>query len=136
MIPVLLIFVLDRLGLFSKKKQNVVQDAKSTIVKTIDKVKTEVKSEKDVRSDSALHYDSWGRDPFSTPELEKRKAGASSLNLKGMFWMDGKPYVLINDVVLSEGEEKKGIKVNRIDGKKVYCTRGGQSITLQWSEKR
>jgi hypothetical protein len=137
LIPVLLIFVLDRFGLFSKKKSTAVDKTKTVIKSTYTKIaEGKGASSADSRPLAAQHIDSWGRDPFATPELESQKAASARLNLKGMFWMDGKPYVLINDVVLAEGQEKKGIKVQRIEGKKVYCQRGGQSITLQWSEKK
>ncbi len=135
--PVVLIFVLDRLGLFSKKKPTIIDKTKTVITNTYSKI-AEGKDASSARKNALAvqRFDTWGRDPFATPELESQKAAAGRLNLKGMFWIDGKPYVLINDVVLSEGQEKKGIKVERIEGKTVHCRRGGQSITLQWSAKK
>jgi type II secretory pathway component PulC len=54
--------------------------------------------------------------------------------LKGIFWEAGKAYVLIDDYVLSEGEEEGGIKVEKIEGKNVICRKGGRQFTLQWRE--
>jgi len=137
LVPVLLIFVLDRLGLFSKKKPTIIDKTKTAITNTYTKI-AEGKGTPSAQKKAITiqRFETWGRDPFATPELESQKAAAARLNLKGMFWMDGRPYVLINDVVLAEGQEKKGIKVERIEGKTVYCRRGGQSITLQWSAKK
>jgi hypothetical protein len=83
-------------------------------------------------------YTSWGaRDPFSKPEFEIQggAAGQSSpLTVKGIVWMQGRPYVLINDVILTVGEENKGIRIDRIEGRKVFCRKGGKMYTLLWSE--
>jgi hypothetical protein len=83
-------------------------------------------------------YADWGsRDPFSKPEFEIQGGAAgqgSPLNVKGIVWMQGKPYVLINDVILTIGEEKKGIRIDRIEGRKVFCRKGGKMFTLLWSE--
>jgi hypothetical protein len=86
----------------------------------------------------SLQFNTWGqRDPFSKPSvvLQAEAAAASSpLVVKGIIWMQGKPYVLINDVILTAGEEKKGIRVDKIEGNKVFCRKGGNSYTLQWSK--
>jgi hypothetical protein len=89
------------------------------------------------REDSLL-FNTWGkRDPFSKPQvvLQAEAAAATSpVVVKGIIWMKGKPYVLINDVILTAGEEKKGIRIDKIEGNKVFCRRGGNSYTLQWSK--
>ena len=86
----------------------------------------------------SLRFNNWGkRDPFSKPEyvLQAEAAAASvPIVVKGIIWMQGKPYVLINDVILTAGEEKKGIRVERIEGRNVYCRKGGKSYNLQWSK--
>lgn len=77
------------------------------------------------------------RDPFSRPEFEMTPGGyveSAPVKVKGIIWMKGNPYVLINDVILGVGEEKQGIRIERIDGKKVVCRKGGKMYTLQWSE--
>jgi hypothetical protein len=91
----------------------------------------------DSKEDSLL-FNTWGkRDPFSKPQavLQAEAAASSSpVVVKGIIWMKGKPYVLINDVILTAGEEKKGIRIDKIEGSKVYCRKGGNSYTLQWSK--
>jgi hypothetical protein len=84
------------------------------------------------------HYNAWGsRDPFSKPEFEIQpgKPGAGeTITIKGVVWMGGKPYVLINDMILTLGEEKKGYRVERIEGGKVFIRKGGKMVTLLWSK--
>ena len=80
-----------------------------------------------------VKYDAWGRDPFNTPKSsstvgKKRR----KIELKGIFWKNGKGYVLINSYILREGEEKGGIKVEKIESEKVTCRSEGRSFTLQW----
>jgi hypothetical protein len=86
----------------------------------------------------SIRLNTWGaRDPFSKPvPVLQAEAAASgpSIVVKGIIWMQGKPYVLINDVVLTVGEEKKGIRIDKIVGRKVYCRKGGESFILQWSK--
>ncbi len=83
-------------------------------------------------------YDSWGRDPFTIvkppPPPKKIPPMKIDVVLKGIFWEAGKAYVLIDDYVLSEGEEEGGIKVEKIEGKNVICRKGGRQFTLQWRE--
>jgi hypothetical protein len=83
-------------------------------------------------------FDAWAeRDPFSKPEFDSRVMPptpfASPIRLQGMVWMNGIPYVLVNDVILTQGEEKKGIRVENIEGRKVRCRKGGKVFTLEWS---
>jgi hypothetical protein len=121
--------------LSGKKKPKVIAQTRDKISQTIAQV-VEKKGSSDKANMAAVQYGDWGRDPFSTPELESQKAAASRLVLKGIFISDGQPFALINDVILAAGQEKKGIKVERIEGKKVVCRRGGQQVTLQWSERK
>ena len=83
-------------------------------------------------------FDSWGRDPFSIvkppPPPKKLPPLKIDVVLKGIFWEEGKPYVLIDDYVLAEGDEGGGIKVVKIEGKNVICRKGGRQFTLQWRE--
>ena len=95
----------------------------------------------------ALHrviYDDWGKDPFRVKEEKKKVvlsvAAAPKLppipeaTLHGIFWKQGKGYVLINDDVMSEGQIKNGIRVDRIENQQVLCNYAGQSFTLYWRE--
>jgi hypothetical protein len=88
--------------------------------------------------EDSLLLNGWGkRDPFSKPEVVLRAEAAAAsppLVVKGIIWMNGKPYVLINDVILTAGEEKKGIRIDKIEGSKVFCRKGGTSYTLLWSK--
>jgi hypothetical protein len=54
--------------------------------------------------------------------------------LKGLFWKEGKAFALIDDMVIGEGEEDGGVRVERIEGTEVLCRRGSRSFTLHWSE--
>jgi hypothetical protein len=83
-------------------------------------------------------YSGWGsRDPFSKPEFDiqpgKAPAG-NGITIKGIVWMGGKPYVLVNDMILTTGEEKNGYRVERIEGRKVFIRKGGKMVTLLWSK--
>lgn len=85
------------------------------------------------------NFASWGRDPFassvSTVSASRAKSAKRSMpKLEGMFWKQGRAFVLINDIVLSEGEEDKGIRVEKINGTEVLCTQGGRTYTLHWRE--
>ena len=127
--------------LTGRKKPAVVQKTREQISETVSRVGLgPVPSRTAGRPLAAERFDSWGRDPFASPEIEREKIAAqraaARLVLKGIFWTDGKPFAMINDVVLSEGEEKKGIRVERIEGRKVVCRRGGQTANLQWSEPK
>lgn len=88
-------------------------------------------------------FESWGRDPFSGSSststvrgatASSGKGGKSKPELRGIFWKQGKPYVLINDIILSEGEEKNGLRVERVEGTEVLCSQGSRSFTLHWRE--
>lgn len=84
-------------------------------------------------------FPTWGtRDPFSEPEfpsvLVPKPPPVVGLSLKGIVWIGDTPYVLINGEIIRVGEEKKGIRVERVEGRKVVCRRGGKTYTLEWRE--
>ncbi len=95
-------------------------------------------------------YNGWGKDPFYLPQKDHTgsSAGAAAVKapqkseiktaplpeLKGMFWKEGKTYVLIGDAVIAEGEENEGLKIEKVEGKTVFCRQGNRSFTLFWSE--
>src|SRR5512136_1568023 len=117
--PVLaLVLVLNFMGVFDPKKAAETPNlANKTINRVTETVTNAVKGEgQSARKGTAglVQYDKWAdRDPFSKPifsGVNAPKAQSSSpLKLNGVIWMQGKPYVLINDVILTVGEEKKGI---------------------------
>lgn len=88
-------------------------------------------------------FDNWGRDPFSIVPAQKtvsfaaqskKKEETPKPKLKGIFWKQGRAYVLLDDFILREGEEKKGILVQKVQGTEVLCSQGNQSFTLRWRE--
>jgi len=122
----------------SKAGKDVTQIVKKTAGQVAGAVaslpKTETRGPVDT---SGVRFDEWSaRDPFSKPEFEMRVGNSESapFTVKGIVWMKGKPYVLINDLILAAGDEKNGIRVERIEGRKVLCRKGGKMFSLQWSE--
>jgi hypothetical protein len=124
--------------LTKKKKPVIIQKAVTTISNTVNKITGEnAAPQAEKRSISIRRYDKWGRDPFADIHVAKQKAAENARpKLKGILWMNGKPYVMVDDVVLEEGQEKNGIKIEKIDGRKVFCRKRGQPFTLQWSEPK
>jgi hypothetical protein len=134
-----LLLVLNFMGVFggkSKSSGKAVAKAKAKVSQMAKAVagKDDAAGSAGAASSGSLRYDTWGnRDPFSKPVF-RNQPQSTPIHVKGIIWKNGKPYVLINDVVLAVGEEKDGIRVDRIDGKKVFCRKGGSMYTLQWSE--
>lgn len=136
-----LLLALNFLGVFGGKEK--VQDNAKTAQKTAGKVVQSAvealkgDAPKSVQPDTSAGR-AWGvRDPFSKPQFDftgRKTVEAAPIRIKGIVRMSGKPYVLINDVVLAVGEEKNGIRVDKIEGNKVFCRKGGKMYTLQWSE--
>ena len=82
-------------------------------------------------------YEDWGRDPFSyskTLDAVVRKSVSKpkiNRHLRGILWKEGKTYVIIDDLILGEGDEENGLKVERIEGSTVVCRENGRTFTLQ-----
>jgi hypothetical protein len=135
---VILAIVVPYQFLTKKKNPAIVNKAVNTISKTVDKITGENASpQTEKKTLPVRRYDSWGRDPFADIRVANQRASENARpKLKGILWMNGKPYVMIDDVVLEEGQEKKGIKIEKIDGRKVFCRKRGQPFTLQWSEPK
>ena len=89
-----------------------------------------------------VHYDTWGRDPFYYGRKTsgggsgsgKKKKESKPPVLKGIFWKQGRVYVLIDSSILREGEEKAGLTVEKIKGTEVLCRKGKRLFTLRWRE--
>ena len=84
-----------------------------------------------------MRYETWERDPFKdyyakNPEAEETE---SRLQVKGFIQRGSLTYVLINDMILTEGEEKEGLFIERIDDNQVFCKKGGKWFTLTWKEE-
>jgi len=91
----------------------------------------------------AKQFDTWGRDPFTIVKpktrvavspVRKQKKTKQLPTLKGIFWKRGKAFVLLDDMVLTEGEEMSGLKIEKIEGMEVLCSQDNQSFTLYWRE--
>ncbi|MBN2030888.1 hypothetical protein JW824_11675 [bacterium] len=78
-------------------------------------------------------FETWGRDPFSLISSGNGESRSRPI-LKGIFWNQDKSYVLIDDLILSEGEEAEGIRIEKIREEEVLCYQGGQLFTLHWRE--
>jgi hypothetical protein len=136
-----LIVILNFLGVFGGKPKasKVVQTAQKAAGQAVKTTAVALKSGSApaVPIEASAGQTWGGRDPFSKPEFDftgRKPNAAVPIRVKGIVWMSGKPFVLINDVVLAVGDEKNGIRVDRIEGNKVYCRKGGKMYTLQWSE--
>ena len=82
-----------------------------------------------------IDYKEWGRNPFEdrSRTIEQTYVEIkSSLSLKGILWKKGKPFAIINDQILAEGESKGGIRVISISNNKVVCSTKGRTFTLEW----
>jgi len=81
---------------------------------------------------------SWGRDPFEgLPQIaaDDSVADQKFLVLKAISWKNDTAYVLINDVILREGETKEGISLLEVKGKQVLCRKGGRVFNLILGER-
>ena len=98
------------------------------------------KKEEVAPEEQKVQYASWGRDPF----LDRKKAASErayeekteieNLKLKGIMKKNGRSYVMINDLILTVGQEKDGIYIERIEGNLVTCRKSGKTFTLEWKE--
>ena len=128
---VAVVFLVDRFVLHAKGEA-VAESENSLIVNAAARIFSESKPQIHQRS-----YQNWGRDPFSTAASGDGASGSYASSkpvLKGILWNQGKAYVMINGFVLGEGEEYKGLRVDKINGSEVLCSRGNRSYTLHWRE--
>ena len=137
---VIVIFLVDRFVIGSGDDEAPVEATGARIAQASRLVQAAVtKKETPATANQNAYYASWGRNPFSVSRSAAASAAASeqrgsSPKLNGIFWKQGKAFVLINDSVLGEGEENKGIRIERIEGTEVLCRQGGRSFTLHWRE--
>ncbi|MBN1781620.1 hypothetical protein JW948_10875 [bacterium] len=91
-----------------------------------------------------MRFDDWGRDPFKDNHADRIAAQQAarqeelerqSLVVKGIVRIEGRSYVMINDIILGEGEEKDGLYVERIENNDVFCRKGSKWFTLTWKEE-
>ncbi len=131
-------FLFDRFVLSGGDKN----DAAANVVQSVDQnpnmilagvVSPDPVAASDEDSQSS-QFETWGRDPFSLTSSGDNSNTESRPVLKGIFWNQDQPYVLINNLVLGEGEEAEGVRVEEIREEEVLCYRGGQSFILHWRE--
>jgi len=142
-------FLFNRFVLSKGQENNVIQQNVQNITQTQVKSNTllaDVVSPNPVGANIELpmeYFESWGRDPFFLNDTRLVASGSSPVSkkeskpkpvLKGIFWKANKPYVLLDDHILSEGEEVEGTRVEKINGSEVLCSQGSQSFTLYWRE--
>ena len=147
----ILIFLVDQFMLGSDKSEKAspgvkLKDKGTELVKSV--VPTSSDAQANAASLSTLpdkkYFEDWGRNPFasskpkpvtrSTSRTGKKKVEVKKPELQGFFWKQGKAYVLVDKVILTEGEEKEGLRIDKIQDKEVLCSKGGQTFTLYWRE--
>ncbi|MBN2103852.1 hypothetical protein JW835_07405 [bacterium] len=126
----------------SGKKSAGPSPGKTAAKRVADNIETGIKNVQSIiKPDSAsavkVRYDSWGRDPFrdlyaKNPEEEEI---ISNLTVKGIIRRGSHKFVMINDIILAEGEEKDGLYIERIDDNQVFCRKSGKWFTLTWKEE-
>jgi len=134
------VFLVDRFVLSKSDKKSPPQPVNQTSTVTglaSAKVKTAVVSTRNIEGKKV--FDNWGRDPFNEKVYTGKCGGkfarsGSTPKLKGLFWKEGHAYVMVDDEILKVGEEKEGLKIERVEGKAVFCRQGNRSFTLHWSE--
>lgn len=143
-------FLIDRVFLTDGEKEKKVKDSpkKSAAQKINDMVlNKQVNNTDNIKKpvkilSSKMQFDNWGRDPFSKLQNRKKDKIIDTAKtkivypkrvLKGFFTRGNKLYVLIDKLVLAEGEEKEGLKVLKIENNVVYCRELNRTFTLYWS---
>jgi hypothetical protein len=142
----LVVFLFDRFVLSAKKKEDpqIQPPASESISQDLavnqlnPATPTPIQVQKRVLAGNLENFEDWGRDPFNL-NAKNRLSGLSVKKpvrpvLNGIFLKDGQSYALINDLIFHEGEEKNGIKVEKIKEMEVLCTQGKSTFTLSWRE--
>ncbi|NQT26738.1 hypothetical protein HQ585_15385 [candidate division KSB1 bacterium] len=125
---VVAVFVFNQFVCGSNKKKPAKRRPARTASVNARSSQTEAVNETEI---SKKTYESWGRDPF-LPKGAAYTRPKVTLRCQGMFWKSGKPYVLINNYVLSVGDTQGGITVDKIEGRRIQGRRDGKSFTLTW----
>lgn len=141
-----LIFIFDRFVLSKgdKESEAIKKSPPKKVVSTvIPSTKSSVTTPRLSSKTQLKRFEEWGKDPFSVNRFQttaevnasyEKKVAKTSEKLKGIFWREGKAFVLINDSIIGEGEENKGLKVEKINGTEVLCSRGNRTFKLYWRE--
>jgi len=135
---VVFFFVMDRLVCRSSKTQPSPQKAKVArtnpfVPKNLAQKKSKArKSARSRRSKIAplrWHY-SWGKDPFLKAYEMKSGGARGARQLKAISRRGKEVYVVIDDLILREGEAADGLEVIRVEGDKVICRENGKIFVL------
>ena len=78
------------------------------------------------------------RDPFYRDDIDKKiikykrhsKPKASTLKLQAITYADANSFVMINDLILAEGEIVEGYRIEQIEKTRVRLSKNGKSIYL------
>ncbi|MFC1569606.1 hypothetical protein ACFL4L_05180 [bacterium] len=113
-------------------KQSLVAETKANI---INQIKSEIKTES--VPVNKVRFETWGRDPFKDQFKRNRDEDEdiSNLIVKGIIRKGNQYHVMINDIILTEGEEKDGLYIERIEDNQVFCKKSGKWFTLTWKEE-
>jgi hypothetical protein len=78
----------------------------------------------------------WSRDPFVAQGKLKKKgpSAPTTLHLSGIMWDEKKPAAIINDNIVSAGDEVQGKKIIKIEKDKVILQEDGQEYILRLEE--
>lgn len=140
---ILLFFLVDRLVCGSGSKRNADKLAPQIQEEVAKIPDTAVPSPKLISKQKSIEIkfpiSNWGRDPFLGLPQEAREDTISAkgpyLSFKAISWKDGVAYVLINDIIMKEGEEKNGIQLLQVKKDRIVCRKGGKVFTLTLGEK-
>jgi len=80
----------------------------------------------------------WDRDPFFRDDLKKEVVKAArvvvkrdpKLELQAITYSEDNSFVIINDIILTEGEYVLGHRVERIDRSQVILSKDGKQVIL------
>ena len=147
----IIVLLVDQFILSSDKSEKVPPGAKlkdkgTQLVKSV--VSASSDAEAGVASQSTLpnikYFNDWGRNPFASSKPRpvartasrtgEKKEEVKKPELQGFFWKQGKAYVLVDKKILTEGEEKEGLRIDKIQDREVLCSKGGRTFTLYWRE--
>ena len=129
-----ILFLMSKVVCSPSKPKKIGAKIRTTDVKTPHLSKSSPKEE----GKKLLIPPTWGRDPFEGPPqiaADDSVAGQKFLVLKAISWKNDTAYVLINDLILREGQTKEGISLLEVKGKQVLCRKGGQVFNLILGER-
>lgn len=135
---VLFIFVIDQFVCQKKEKTPPPPRGQAEAVNRLNNNRAGLAQKAGTVTIAKVEFDTWGRDPFNNqtdiPVASKAVKQEKKPNVQGIFWKQGKGYVLVDDTVIGEGEESDGLRIESIQGNQVTYTKNGRRNTLVWGE--